>query len=397
MRVFSKFSFVIGNLSFADVLDRIDSFLCANDLHYQAMGYYICDMDMPKKSRIASAQYDRLIPRRKSATVSDMHDLVSEYPQLGSIQNRSGGNAYQNIVLTNLDDWGKCLHTDCGESILREIARKYPIPYYVSFLLLSYLNVDFFGKSREPVEESTQSAAYETMQRKGSHITLGKYGKDSIKLNMTVEITDGQTVLDASPYAKSLSEILGKKFSEETVLILSADEEAKYRALNENAAEIVNEVKSAVCEMCQLYHMPEREGSVNIQTSDFSVPKSLKRIGKKFGFTKYRYDSYNVFFLSKQTPEGHLMTLVVDAPPRFNELRFSVHLTGLGFQHKFPMGEFYVQSQEIADDLIHTSFEIIEKLSQNQLGTLSRHYPDTPAWFTPNEWMLTPISAQADS
>ena len=190
-------------------------------------------------------------------------------------------------------------------------------------------------------------------------------------------------------YAQSLGAMLGKKYTSETVLLMTPEEKEAYQQLAESAAGLAESVLKEIEKRMVLYPIPTCRYTLDMTRDSFSVPKSLKRIGKKFGFTKYRYDFYNVFFLSKYTKEGHLLTLVVDSPPGFCELRFSVNLTGLGFQHRFHIGDFSAANQEIADQLMEASFEMIQQLAESSLADLCRHYPSTPAWFMPNEWLQT--------
>lgn len=386
MRSFSKYSFVIGNRTFSEVLEIVDAFLRTNGLSYQNMGYRISDSDVDKAFRVRMAKNKRMIPNRKSATVLDLHDLLNDYPQLGSIQTVNEREVTE-IILTNMDTFGNCMSNACAEDYLRQIAANYPIPYFLSDFMLFYLNVDFFGKQRETVEESCWGLRYHWLNRKGNYIAISKQCDESIKLIMMAEISVESEQTDI--YAQSLGAMLGKKYTSETVLLMTPEEKEAYQQLEESAEGLAESVRDEIEKLTSLYPLPTCRYTLDMTRGSFSVPKSLKRIGKKFGFTKYRYDFYNVFFLSKYTKEGHLLTLVVDSPSGFCELRFSVNLTGLGFQHRFHIGDFSAANQEIADQLMEASFEMIQQLAESSLADLCQHYPSTPAWFMPNEWLQT--------
>lgn len=388
MKVFSKFYYVIGNKSIPELFDVIDEFLKKHELHFAFLGYQFGDDFFGKEHKIMSAQEKRLIPRRKSATVSDLNDLVHDYYGLGDVLSVEE-DGFQEQTLTNIGSRGECLKTGCTEASIREIGGKYPIPYYLPYMMFSYADIDFFGRNTQQDGILSSRKLYAVHNRKGSHISFEKCGTDSIKLNMVIEITDENGALDPIPYAQSMSALLGKKFNAETILSMTSEEERRYSDLKSGAVELHEAASETLKELIERYPPAKQRSDIFYAgKSNFSVPKSLKKIGKKFGFTRYRYDSYNVFFLSKPIRGGHQITFVVDSPPYFHEMRLSVHIGGLGFNHSFEMTKFYVDCQDTVDQILEISFEIIEAMEKGYFSKIAAHYPDTPGWYIKDEYEM---------
>lgn len=382
MRAFSKFSFTVGTVSFDAFRKTVDAYLVAKGLGYEKLGYFISDIDCTKETRIRIAKDCRAIPNSKSATVLDMHDLIQAYPCFGEIKTMAlASNAFVQ-VLTNLDEHGNVMEAGAEDPDIRAVVQQFPLPYYISDMILSYSNVCFFNRNTEPVLESCLPYIHSILERKGNHITFYKSGipSQSIKAVLMAEITDGETVLDAAPYAAELASAFGKKCTVETVIYQAPEEKRQYERLKLNAQPLVDAARESICARTTRYPAAPSNVLPDLQNSNFQTAKSLKRIGKAYGYVRYRYDPNKVYHISKPLPGGHLLTFSVDVPPHFNEMRITARLNGLGFSYHFPMTERYVPDQETADSILRASFEILDDMT-DAFRAICDIYPDTPDWY----------------
>lgn len=383
MRIFNQYTFTVGNIPFGDIFEVVDRFLKDNGLTYQKMGYVIYDCKLPKVCLIDIAQQKHMIPRRKSATVSDMHDLYEAYPVLEGARQRAVISPQQRTVISNMDAHGVCIDDSCDDTMLREIGKQYPLPYFVDGMLFSFLNVDFFHRVVTDVEIGQSWASWDVLKRKASAITFSKqaiYG-GAAKLTISVDVTDGDSVLDANAYAQSMGKLLGKRYTAETILYLTQDEQRKIDLLNRDAAPYVQAAWDAFKAQVGRFGEIDPPGYRNLQGGNFTVAKSLKKIGKEYGFSMYHYDRVGIHYLSKRTVGGHLLSLCIDTPFKFNEMRIYVSLDGFGFSHKFGLENVYGRDQAHADFVMRESLEIIRQLEKQYILPICEHYPPTPQWY----------------
>ena len=383
MRIFNQYTFTVGNIPFGDIFEVVDRFLQENSLSYQKMGYAIYDCSLPKACLIDIAQQKHLIPRRKSATVSDMHDLYEDYPSLENVRDRAVTTLQGRTAISNMDARGVCIDDSCSDATLREIGKQYPLPYFVDGMLFSFLNVDFFHRVLPDVEIGKSWAPWDVRKRKASAITFYKgaiYG-GATKLTISVDVTDGDSVLDATAYAKSIGILLGKKYTAETVLHLTEEEQLKIDSLNRDADPYVQAARAAFEAQVGRFGEIDPPWCRNLQSGNFTVAKSLKKIGKEYGFTMYHYDRVGIHYLSKRTVGGHLLSLCIDTPSKFNEMRIYVSLDGFGFSHKFGLEDVYGRDQDHADFVMRESLEIIRQLEEQYILPICEHYPPTPQWY----------------
>ncbi|MBE6977222.1 MAG: hypothetical protein E7438_01070 [Ruminococcaceae bacterium] len=383
MRIFNQYTFTVGNIPFGDIFDVVDRFLEENHLTYEKLGYAIYDCSLPMACLIDIAQQKHLIPRRKSATVSDMHNLYEDYPSLENVRDRAVTTLQSRTVISNMDARGVCIDDSCSVETLREIGKQYPLPYFVDGMLFSFLNVDFFHRVLPDVEIGKSWAPWDVRKRKASAITFCKeaiFG-GAAKLTISVDVTDGDSVLDATAYAYSMGNLLGKKYTAETVLHLTQEEQLKIDILNRDADPYVQAARDAFQAQNGRFGEIDPPWCRNLQGSNFTVDKSLKKIGKEYGFTIYHYNRIGVHYLSKRTVGGHLLSLCIDTPAKFNELRLYVSLDGFGFSHKFRLPDVYGRDQDHADFVIRESLEIIQQLEEQYILPICEHYPPTPQWY----------------
>lgn len=189
-------------------------------------------------------------------------------------------------------------------------------------------------------------------------------------------------MLDAEHYARALSAALGNlKYTHRTFTAMSASERAQYAIYSEAAKNAVSTVSEEVAALNARFCVPSFWGQRNFQSNNFTVAKSVKRIAKTYGFKEYQYSPIGVYFLTKRTASGHYLTLAVDVPNMFNEIRLSAHFSGMGFDYTFPMPQYYVENQEIADGILRTAFENLSTLECSAIQKLGAFFPDTPGWY----------------
>lgn len=379
MRILNTYSFTVGHVPFEDLFGLVDRFLQENGLQYDKFCYSIQDISMEKEIRNYIAKDNRVIPNRKKETVSDMWDLVQDHPEL-RMPIVLADERKKEYRLSNMDELGNPLDDTCPEESIRLLTGQFPRPYYVSSVLFSYVNVNFFGTHFDP-SVCRFGPGEKVCYPRIDIFRMLMFGARAARIYMTVDCTDSDRVLDAEGYAKSLSNILGKKYTAETVLQQSEAEKAEMESNVQAASPLVVAAQQAF--NSQLHRLGENTPpwERDLQGSNFTVAKSLKKIGKEYGFSQYHYDPIGVHFISKRILGGHLLTLGIDTPRGFNELRLFVSIKGLGFSHTFGLEEMYGKNQEHADHIMQECFEIIKDLGESYILPICEHYPPTPQWY----------------
>lgn len=382
MRVFNHYTFTVGNTEFAGIFSLVDRFLQEQGLHYERLCCEIRDYTWEQEMRIAVAKDNRVIPNRKSAVVFGLRELLQDFLQFGTVGNLSADGT----VYSDMDACGTPLSAGYTEEDVRSLAPQFPVPYYLESMLFSYVNIDFFSRKTAPVSEKSDANDHERMGRNGCHISFMKETVfcRAAKLVMVIEVTDGNGVLESEPYAQALAAILGKKYTAETVVLFSNEEQLAYDARKREVQTIAQLASCKFAAEAARFGQQKHIGQRDFQLQLFQASKNLKKIGKTFGFQAYQYDPFGVHFLSTGIGAGHTLTFVVDVPPLWNTMRFSVHLSGLGFSYRMQIAEVYCEDQEEADRQIKTAFEIIRDLTDQELLPICSHYPETPSWYVPN-------------
>lgn len=390
MRIFNQYTFTVGNTEFSGIFALVEGFLQQQGLHYEKLCCELRDGYNDQALRISIAKDKRIIPNKKSAVVFGLEDLLRDHPlfsSCGSLTRREKITKNgDELVWSDMDAYGVPVHGGLGENEVRELARLFPVPYFLESVLFSYVNIDFFGRKMEPVLESSDSSDFARIVRNGCHISFMKETVfyRAAKLVMMIEVTDKNCPLDAEQYAQALSNILGKKFVAETILQFTEEERLDLEIRKKNAQPLVDAAAASFAKEASRLGQQKSLGMRNIQAGLFKASKNLKQIGKTFGFTAYKYDPFNVHYLSTSFGDGHTLTLVVDVPPGWNEMRYSVRLTGLGFHYRIPLAEVYCESQEDADHQIKTAFGMIQELAGPLLLPICSQYLETPHWYVPD-------------
>ena len=383
MRVYNQYSFKTGKrYTIPELFSRIDSFLSEQGLQYQQMAYDFISTDLTVHKISAAPDLRSEALTQKMKRDSECHELSKKYPAFGSPERNPLGNTFI-FRLSNLDDMGRLRPEGAGEELVRKVAEKIPRPYNFWATFLMYYNVNFFSRTAPVLEEAIKYPR-ERFNTKCAHITIFRdfSGPQSTTVQMMIDVTDVDNVLDSQPYANALSEVLGVvRYVTNTCTAMSAEELAQYVLRKQRAEAAVQMIKDALNRSKEQFGVPEFTGERNIQTANFTLAKSAKRMGKKYGFDKYKYDPIGVHFLSKRTARGHWLTLMVDVPPLWNEIRLSAHFGGVGFDYALPMPDFYVPDQMTADTILQNAFEILCKLEAVEILELSHYFPDSPAWY----------------
>lgn len=390
MRIFNQYTFTVGNTEFSGIFALVDSFLQQQGLRYEKLCCELRDGYHDQALRTSMAKDRRVIPNRKSAVVFGLEDLLRDHPLFSScgrlIRREKITKNGDELVWSDMDAYGVPVQGGLGENEVRELARLFPVPYFLESVLFSYVNIDFFGRKMEPVLESSDSSDFTRIVRNGCHISFMKETVfyRAAKLVMVIEVTDQSCPLDSEPYAQALSNILGKKYTAETILQLTEEERLELENRKKNAQPLVDTATEIIANEASRFGQQSAMNQRNIHQGLFKAGKNLKKIGKAFGFIAYKYDPFNVHYLSMPIGDGHTLTLSIDVPPGWNEMRLSVHLTGLGFRYKFPLAEVHCESQEEADCQIKTAFEIVQELAGLLLLPICSQYLATPHWYVPN-------------
>lgn len=387
MRIFNQYTFTVGNTEFYGIFALVDSFLQQQGLRYEKLCCELRDGYHDQALRTSMAKDRRVIPNRKSAVVFGLEDLLRDHPlffSCGRLTKRETiAKTGDELVWSDMDAYGVSVQGGSEENDVRTLATLFPVPYFLESMLFSYVNIDFFGRKTEPVLEISDSSDFERMARNGCNISFMKETVfyRAAKLVMVIEVTDQSCPLDSEPYAQALSNILGKKYTAETILQLTEEERLELENRKKNAQPLVDTATEIIAKEASRFGQQSAMNQRNIHQGLFKAGKNLKKIGKTFGFTAYKYDPFNVHYVSASIGDGHTVTLVVDVPPGWNEMRFSVRLTGLGFHYRIPLAEVYCESQEDADHQIETAFGMIQELAGPLLLPICSQYLATPRWY----------------
>lgn len=384
MRVYSQYEFHTGKrYTISELFDIIDVFLSEQGLHYDQLCYDFCSYDSSKiYSAVPSTSEAYNWAQKHLKRISDCHELFRKQNEFGEPVRKPLGNDYK-FHLSNLDENGAILSGLCTEEMVRAVGKKIPRPYNFHEAVFMYHGIDFFSRNTPLIEapvESTMNRVYTQC----SQISIFRQfnGPQTTRLYMTIDVTDGDYVLDAEQYARALSTALGNlRYTNRTLTAMSAVERRQYAICIEQAKSTVSSISESMALLNERFCVPPIKGQRNIQSNNFAVAKSLKRIAKTFGFTEYQYSPIGVYFLTKRTEAGHFLTLAVDVPNMFNEIRLSAHFCGIGFDYTFPMHQYYVENQEIADGILHTAFENLCTLERGVIQELGAFFPETPQWY----------------
>lgn len=390
MRIFNRYTFTVGNCEFGGIFTLVEGFLQQQGLHYDQLCCELRDRVIDPALRIRIAKDRRIIPNRKNAVVYGLPELLRDHPHFfncGKLTRRETCTKTDDaLVWSDMDAYGVPMEGEWGQTDVRSLASLFPVPYFLESMLFSYVNIDFFGRKTEPVLDTSDSSDYKRIARNGCHISFMKETVfyRAAKLVMVIEVTDKSCPLEAEPYAQALSNVLGKKYTAETILQLTEEERLELENRKKNAQPFVDAATESIAKEASRFGQQNAMSQRNIQHGLFKAGKNLKKIGKAFGFTAYQYDPFNVHYLSAMIGDGHTLTVAVDAPPSWNEMRFSVHLTGLGFRYRIPLAQVYCESQEEADRQLRIAFQTVRELEKTVLLPICEQYQQTPKWYEPD-------------
>ena len=384
MRVYHQYTFKTGKrYTISELLSRIDSFLSEQELRYQQMAYDFISSDCTHIFTSVSADSPSYSwAQRQLKAISECHQLSEKYPDFGEPERNPMANSFI-FRLSNLDDMGRLRRDGAREELLRTVAEKIPRPYNFWASFLMYYNVNFFSRTAQVLEETIKYPR-DRFNTKCANITIFRdfTGPQTTVVQMMIDVTDGDHVLDSQPYADALSETLaGVRYGKKVSTAMSQEEIAQYKLRKQQAEPVLQRIKVELRRSEVQFGVPEFTGKRNIQTANFTLSRTVKRMGKKFGFDQYKYDPIGVHYLSKRTARGHWLTLMVDVPHLFNEIRLSAYFSGVGFNYVLPMPDFYVPDQMTADSILQNAITILFKLEADELLELSEHFPDSPAWY----------------
>lgn len=240
---------------------------------------------------------------------------------------------------------------------------------------LYYFDIDFFGR----VIPTEMNDAKIEDRPVGSGITIEKSISGSNFVRFSVDVLNGEELLDPTPYVEAMKELLpGVKANSGMIIYLSPEEKKAMAGVHNNAAGELGEAVEFFIE-----NLPA--DYYGICPSKYSVAAKLKKLAGKYRF-KYANEYQSLMFsLSKRTEKGNMLAVeVISSPSRYN-LQVSVTCEGLGFKQYLGSGNYAPADQAEFNKLMDDLIDAVSRFENTLLPQLDSKYPETPVWYEKSE------------
>lgn len=280
-------------------------------------------------------------------------------------------------VITNTDAQLRpvaAIEANAVAALLTKIPRGFN-PDYASVVLSG---IPFSGHSA-PVLSGEYSAL--GCELPSSHIQLFHDGvfPSTRFVEMRMDVTAEEGVLDSMPAAIALREALNLKWSVQRRAVVLTDAEKQQYADRTAAAQ---PLADQIAEKIAAFELPYNSCQ---STEGYSIARPLKKVLKPLGFTSTGY-AHNTLFFRRINQRGHGICLSVDVSPMAHILRPAIALKGLGFSFSWDIGAGIPLNQQDADAFCRSFAEFLASDFANNLEALSSCFPPSPEWFfTPSD------------
>ena len=325
---------------------------------------------------------------------------LRDCPAFGEIKLRQTEDC-STLQLSNIDT-----ETPFREEDILPLMKKLHRYYGFTNCDLYYADVDFFGDKLPTVRDLRVAeracrmrelpfdpAVKLAEQPAGSMIRLHR---DCLKTNcieLSIDLLHDGVEKDPAPYLKAMRDLLPGVRMQEFVELLPTPEERKaiqMQNLSERAEPLEKRCRTFFNE--NLYAFPRK----NQRESSCSVPRAMKKLGKKHQFL-YHYDQYeSEHALSKREGDGHwirLKALVDTRPMDLMEKRipFRLEFHTLGYGCSLFSTELAPCGQEDLEAFLDHVLNLIEGAEAELLPALCAVFSPCPEWFEPLPLWKEPI------
>ena len=358
MRVIQYYKFWIGRkIPFLEWPDLIQKLMEQTELHYGGFCYYF--KTGKRGAKAALKDCPALAPADFEGEPDKLH------------------------ALTNLEDGG-----GCGEEELMALMPKIDRRYGFQSACFIYRDVDFFSR-RTPTERVKEGKTPSCFA--GSQIILERSAVFPTENNIQLFIDiyhDGE-VLDPSPYREAVRQLLpGCRFIEYMNYLFDSEEQRKYDALNQSAAEMIRRAEK----FCEERMIPLGKERTAGEKPKISLTSAITKLCRQFGmeYVGYTLGSHDI---QKRTARGHYIIVHVSISGWNQIVDFDARFAGLGFNHRFLFSRCIPEDQQQEISHLTRCFEILAEAEKEVLPALDAHYPPTPEWYVPHGYWANGIPA----
>lgn len=275
-------------------------------------------------------------------------------------------------VITNTDAQLRpvaAIEANAVAALLTKIPRGFN-PNYASVVLSG---IPFSGHAA-PVLSGEYSAL--GCELPSSHIQIyhNSVFPSSRYVEMRMDITTEEGVLDSQPAAIALREALNLKWSvQRRAVVLTDAEKQQYADRTAAAQPLADQIAGKIAAFDLPYNSCQ-------STEGYSIAPPLRKALKPLGFTSTGY-AHNTLFFRRINQRGHGICLSVDVSPMAHILRPAIALKGLGFSFSWDMGAGIPLNQQDADVFCRSFAEFLAGDFASNLEALSSCFPPSPEWF----------------
>ena len=281
------------------------------------------------------------------------------------------------LVLSNMDAPGSGVEPE-----LRSLMERSRKGFGLSVSKIYYLDVDFFGETIpwERLLNNGRLSAGMSGEPTGSGVKLLRYAWGEQGIVFSVDLLHHGEVLDPTPYAETMKELLPHRRPREFLRTWFSPEEEREFAARQEAAEPLAEA----CRDWLARRLPEKEKARSplVLFPQYKMAPVLKKLAKKYGF-EYQNGAVGYFILTRRTARGHFLRLSADSGPSHTEAGFWLEFCGLGFSHRLFTITAHPRDQAEFDVWAERACEAAAEFAEEALSPLDEHYPETPAWYLP--------------
>lgn len=359
LRIYKEYRFFVRTkIPFSELPALIERYLESLDLQYQSFLYEFTDLD-------PSAHYMRTGSECKKRSACQR--ALADCPALGPLSFRTEESGFTCHRLTNLSSPGKEAH-DLVMPLMTKIHRRYGF----SETFLCYHGINFFSRS---CPTSINASLGWMKGVEGPYIMLQRWSAFSEQdIILHVDITDGQEILDASPYLNAMTALLpGTRYTESIQIQLTAQEQAALDEIQKRAA-------STSAAVSAFFDSQFKTASGKDSGRAVSLAPSLKRLCRQYSY-RYLGSMSRVYSTDKQTANGHLLRMEFDTGQMGDEVNVSIVLEGLGFSQRLAYVGYLPENQKDAESHLHKLFLVLNEAESKYLSELDQIFPPSPEWF----------------
>lgn len=378
MRVYRSCFFFIGTkIPFSQWPALVDRYLDNLGLSYQAFLYDFEDMDFSAYyqkilsgescrdcRKLQACEFCREEAQQALRKKSACERALADCPALGPIFLRQEKDCCFHI-LSNLSFPGKEVH-----DLLLPLMPKLHKCYGFSEISLCYHGVDFFSRSWPSAIDASRN------ELTGPRIVLHRWTVSPRQsgIELCIDITDGDEVLDASPYLDAMAALLpGIRHWESLDFTLAPEEQAELERIERQSESAVSEWEAF---FKARFSSPRRSGSGPV-----SLAPALKRLGQAYSY-RYLGSVQRLLRMEKPSPNGHFLTLEFDTGRMGDEVNVLLSLEGAGFSRRIAGIPYLPESRQDAVSHLEKLFAALHEAEALLLPALDCLYPAGPVWYT---------------